>query len=427
MNTTTISHHFQHSTQTYLIEYNFLLTFLSIIGMTLMEIGSSRHRNGSFIIIKNILTVNTTIIVWWFFGAAFSIGNTSNNNLIGTSFFTENSMNLYSHYNDWFKSFNQCLLSTLIASSVFSERGNLIINLIFSIVYSGFIFPIGYFWCMNNQGWLYKLGYIDISGSGIIHISGGVAGLVALIFLKSRKKNGNILKDEKEYFYSSSSLYSIGCFLFFYSNLKNSIGSDVSINVKNLNQSFSNNIISGFTSMLVCVFIKFADDKYFNVTYLFNGLLSGIYAIKSSNSYILIWHSFIIGSFSGVICFTYMLVLQKFIKKIDDSRFSFASNFAGGSVGIILLGFLHLEKGLFYEGGGKLLALQFLGLAVYIIYPLVCVLILFFILKVADLIGNDYSIEKDGFDLFKLRRLSFNYDSESAERLSQIIFKEKKK
>ena len=41
----------------------------------------------------------------------------------------------------------------------------------------GFIYPVIVAWTWGG-GWLDKLGYVDFAGSGIVHITGGIAGLV---------------------------------------------------------------------------------------------------------------------------------------------------------------------------------------------------------------------------------------------------------
>ena len=47
-------------------------------------------------------------------------------------------------------------------------------------------FPILSHWCWNNDGWLNKLGYIDFSGSSVVHLSGGILGLILIIYLGDR-------------------------------------------------------------------------------------------------------------------------------------------------------------------------------------------------------------------------------------------------
>jgi Amt family ammonium transporter len=51
---------------------------------------------------------------------------------------------------------------------------------------SGFVYPPITHWAWTEEGWLYKLGYVDFSGSGPIHILGGVCSFCAAVFLGPR-------------------------------------------------------------------------------------------------------------------------------------------------------------------------------------------------------------------------------------------------
>ena len=409
--------------QTNFIQYNYILNFFAILGLTLIEVGSSRHKNSVFIIMKNIIVISTVAITWWVCGAAFAVGKSNPNNSIGVSMFVENNMTTFDDYNNWYKAFTQCLISTLIAISVFSERGSFLMHIIFTTIYSGVIFPIGYFWTMNHSGWLKELGFIDPNGSAIVHMSGAVSGLAGVIILKSRKSKGYILKDEKEYYYSSKVLYALGALLFWYSNIKNIMGTDFLLNTNEQGRVFSNSIIASATACLLCFLIKLADDKVYDVINCFNGLLSGVIAIKAGADSLNMWQSFIIGGAAGAFCFVYLFVIRKFIKPLDDSRLAFATNYSGGSVGIILLGFLHLDKGLFYQAGGKLLGCQFLGLAIYTFYPFASCILLFLLFKLIGLLDKDTLMDKQGYDKGKLNSISFVIDEESAQIYSNSLLK----
>lgn len=41
----------------------------------------------------------------------------------------------------------------------------------------GLIYPIIVAWTWGG-GWLHELGYVDFAGSGVVHLTGGIAGLV---------------------------------------------------------------------------------------------------------------------------------------------------------------------------------------------------------------------------------------------------------
>ena len=50
---------------------------------------------------------------------------------------------------------------------------------------TGFIYPVVVAWTWGS-GWLYELGYEDFAGSGIVHLTGGIAGLAGAIICGKR-------------------------------------------------------------------------------------------------------------------------------------------------------------------------------------------------------------------------------------------------
>jgi len=54
-----------------------------------------------------------------------------------------------------------------------------------SIALTGFIYPVVVAWTWGG-GWLTALGFTDFAGSGIVHLSGGVAGCMGCLVCGSR-------------------------------------------------------------------------------------------------------------------------------------------------------------------------------------------------------------------------------------------------
>jgi len=57
--------------------------------------------------------------------------------------------------------------------------------MIFTVMLTGIIFPIASSWTWGG-GWLYVLGFKDFAGAGVIHMLGGVCGLVGTVILGPR-------------------------------------------------------------------------------------------------------------------------------------------------------------------------------------------------------------------------------------------------
>ena len=130
---------------------------------------------------------------------------------IGTKYFAgygfdENSENIYIK---WCLQFSFCATASTIVSGSLAERTRLSAYVFFSVLMTGFIYPVIVAWTWGG-GWLDQLGFHDFAGSGIVHAVGGVAGFVGAAIvgrrygkekeneerrdIKSEQKYGKILK-----------------------------------------------------------------------------------------------------------------------------------------------------------------------------------------------------------------------------------------
>lgn len=82
-----------------------------------------------------------------------------------------------------------------IVSGAVAERMKLWAFLLFSIVLTGFIYPVEGFWTWGG-GFVAKLGFVDFAGSGIVHMAGASAAIAGVLLLGAREgkygKNGQV-------------------------------------------------------------------------------------------------------------------------------------------------------------------------------------------------------------------------------------------
>ena len=78
-------------------------------------------------------------------------------------------------YVNWFFQWVFAGTTTTIVSGAVAERCRFRAYLIYSIVLSGFIYPIVCHWIWDSNGLLYGK-VLDFSGSGAVHLVGGAAG-----------------------------------------------------------------------------------------------------------------------------------------------------------------------------------------------------------------------------------------------------------
>ena len=175
-----------------------VIVFFMQSGFALLESGSVRHKNYQNILIKNCMDFCIGGIVWWAWGYAFS--HEAEGGFIGTKNFF--GIGMAGLYGKWFLSYVFASTSATIVSGSLAERGKINSYLVFSFIMTGFIFPIVAAWVWGG-GFLHKLGFRDFAGSGVVHLTGGTAGLAAAIIcgprlgkFKSIREDGDLGKND---------------------------------------------------------------------------------------------------------------------------------------------------------------------------------------------------------------------------------------
>jgi Amt family ammonium transporter len=67
-----------------------------------------------------------------------------------------------------------------------TERCRVETYAVFSFLMSLFIYPVVACWVWNPQGWLLLRGYHDFAGSSVVHVVGGISGIVGTVMAGPR-------------------------------------------------------------------------------------------------------------------------------------------------------------------------------------------------------------------------------------------------
>ena len=175
-----------------------ILVFWMQAGFAMLESGSVRSKNSQNILFKNFIDVCITTILWWLFGYGMAYGT---GDFIGTDKF-----NTYGYtstdYRDWLFQWAFAGTTMTIVSGCMAERTTIHGYMILTVIMNLLIYPWIVHWTWGGD-WLFEGGFTDFAGSGIVHLTGGISGLVATLVLGKRigrfEDNVNQNKFRKEF------------------------------------------------------------------------------------------------------------------------------------------------------------------------------------------------------------------------------------
>jgi Amt family ammonium transporter len=172
-------------------------------GFTMLEAGLVRAKNTAEILTKNVGLYSIACIAYMVSGYAimypgdFSGGVFQSVLSIGSGLLdsADNRASdivagrgdaYYSRLSDFFFQVVFVATAMSIVSGAVAERMKLWSFLAFTVVLTGFIYPVQGFWNWGG-GFLKAAGFLDFAGSGTVHLCGAAAALAAVVLLGSRK------------------------------------------------------------------------------------------------------------------------------------------------------------------------------------------------------------------------------------------------
>jgi ammonium transporter, Amt family len=168
-------------------------------GFTMLEAGMVRAKNTAEILTKNIGLYSIACIMYMLVGYKLMYPDTASIEGILGQFATLGRMDhsaedviasggdtYYSGLSDFFFQVVFVATSMSIVSGAVAERMKLWSFFAFSVVLTGFIYPVQGYWKWGG-GFLQELGFNDFAGSGVVHLCGAAAALAGVLLLGARK------------------------------------------------------------------------------------------------------------------------------------------------------------------------------------------------------------------------------------------------
>ncbi len=360
------------------------LVFFMQCGFAMVETGFTRAKNAGNIIMKNLMDFCIGTVVFSLIGFGLMMSEDYVAGVIGIP-----NLNMFTDWAnfDWNNFVFQlvfCATAATIVSGAMAERTKFSTYCIYSAVISLVVYPIEAGWVWNSQGWLCRLGYIDFAGSTVIHMVGGVSALIGAAMLGARigkyGKNGKVNAIPGH----SITLGALGVFILWFGwyGFNGAAAADGAF----LGQIFLTTTVAPAVATVTTMIFTWIKNGKPDVSMCLNASLAGLVGITAGCADLDAIGAAIVGLVSGIL----IVIAVEFVDiklKIDDPVGAFSVHGVNGLWGGLAVGLFATGKGqngitgLFYGGGFDQLGIQALGLAAILGWTIVCMSIVFFVLK----------------------------------------------
>ncbi len=290
------------------------------------------------------------------------------------------------------------VITPALISGAFAERMKFSAYLLFTLLWSTFVYDPVAHWVWAEGGWLLKLGALDFAGGTVVHLTAGVSALVCAIVLG--KRDGYPKRKAMPH---DLTMTLLGAGLLWFGWFGFNAGSALTSG-KLAALAFVTTHLGAAGGAAGWLVVETVHRRKATALGIASGLVAGLVAITPAAGFVAPWAAIVIGLCAGAIC--YGAVSQKDRFGYDDSLDAFGVHGVGGLAGALLTGVFAQKAmndagadGVLFGGGLRQLGVQALACAVTGTYALV---VTWGILKlVARTIGLrvDVQDEREGLDV----------------------------
>jgi Amt family ammonium transporter len=318
-------------------------------GFTMLEAGLVRAKNTTEILTKNVALYAIACIMYMVCGYSIMYGGGDFTLFLsgitgdGATGVAEDAAT-YAPSADFFFQVVFVATAMSIVSGAVAERMKLWAFLAFTVVLTGFIYPMEGAWTWGGESvfglyTLGDLGFSDFAGSGIVHMAGASAALAGVLLLGARK--GKYTADGKAHAIPGANLplATLGTFILWMGWFGFNGGSvlatasvesanSVAVVFMNTNAAAAGGLVAAL--ILARILFKKAD-----LTMALNGALAGLVAITAEPSTPSPLQATLFGALGGILVVFSILALDK--AKIDDPVGAISVHGVVGLLGLLLV------------------------------------------------------------------------------------------
>ena len=382
-----------------------LVLFMTLPGLALFYGGLVRSKNVLSVLMQCFVISGLVTILWLIVGysLAFADGNGFVGGLSKAMFAGIGEGTLSGSIPESLFALFQMTFAIITPALIvggFAERMKFSAVVVFSCLWLLAVYAPFTHWVWGG-GWLGSMGLLDFAGGTVVHITAGVAALVAALVLGPRRgfPTTAMMPHNMTLTVIGAGMLWVGWFGF-------NGGSALAAN-GDAAMAILVTHISAATGAITWMFIEWSKYKKPTVLGTVTGMVAGLGTITPASGFVGPAAALIIGILAGFVCFNATMYIKR-ILKIDDSLDVFPVHGVGGILGTFLAGiFASTQLGLFSgqgfaEGIGSIpeqLKVQVIGIVSVLVYTAVITWIL---LKIVDvLVGLRISPEDEteGLDI----------------------------
>ncbi len=368
------------------------LVLLMVPGLAMFYGGLVRTKNVLGTIMHSFVAMGIISVMWVVVGYSMSFGQSILGGWFGWSndyFFLrgidENIMEagvpeyVFSMFQGKF-----AIITPALIAGAFAERVSFKAYCFFIALWSLLVYNPLCHWVWASDGFLFNLGArgaIDFAGGTVVHISAGVSGLVAAIYLGSRRGYPYqvIRPNNLVITMLGAGLLWVGWFGF---NAGSSVASGLSTA-----QALTATQVAAAAGAMSWVIIESIHQGKATALGFASGILAGLVAVTPAAGVVQPYGAFFLGIIASFICYSAIMIKNKL--GYDDSLDAFGIHGIGGITGAILLVFFirpsWMSEAATAAGGSwtiwNQLGIQTLAVVIAIVYASLMTLAIIFVLN----------------------------------------------
>ncbi len=336
-----------------------VLVFFMQAGFMFLEIGFSRMKNAGTGVAKVLVNLAVVTIAWWAIGYGISgfgdggladfIGTDGfffhfNQDILGTAVTADTTMLML--YGLAF-----CAVSLAIVWGTTLERIKFSAYVIYAVVFGALIYPIVAH-SVWGGGLLSDVGgkpVMDFAGSSVVHLTGAVGGLAALLLLGARKGKYSSDGSPRAIPGHSMPLVGLGVIILWIGWFGFNGGSTFATEGSFFGEVMLNTQLAAAAGVIGASLLIYLKTKTLDVGMAGNGAIAGLVGITAGCGFVENWAAPIIGLLAGFLVVVCVLAIEKYL---DDPIGALSAHGAAGIWGTLAVGIFGSPR-LVADGAGS--------------------------------------------------------------------------